>query len=110
MALAHVNDIPTLPRERSELAIPPALDALILQCLAKNPVKRPSSAAELANHLATTVPPDAWTADDAHSWWQLHWGSTIVPRSIAPPANDAGEQDLQRRCWPRFDRNAHAAR
>jgi len=110
MALAHVNDIPTLPRERSELAIPPALDALILQCLAKNPVKRPSSAAELANHLATTVPPDAWTADDAHSWWQLHWGSTIVPRSIAPPANDAAEQDVQRRCWPRFERNAHAAR
>jgi serine/threonine-protein kinase len=110
MALAHVNETPTPPGERSELAIPPALDALILQCLAKNPVERPPSAAELANHLATTVPRDAWTAGDAHSWWQLHWGSTIVPRSIAPPANDAGEQDLQRRCWPRFDRNAHAAR
>jgi serine/threonine-protein kinase len=110
MALAHLNEIPTPPRERSELPIPPVLDALILQCLAKNPAERPTSAAELANRLAATVSPDAWTADNAHGWWQLHWGSTIVPRSTAPPANAAAEQDTQRRCWPRLERNAHAAR
>ncbi len=110
MALAHVNEIPTPPRDRSELPIPRALDALILQCLAKNPAERPPSAAELADRLATTVPPDAWTADNAHSWWELHWGSTIVPRSTAPATNDTAEQDVDRRCWPRLERNAHVAR
>jgi len=110
MALAHVNAIPTPPRERSEFVIPPALDALILQCLAKDPAQRPPSATELANRLATTVSPDAWTADDAHRWWQLHWGTTIAPPSTAPPASVATEEDADRRCWPRLERNAHAAR
>ena len=110
MALAHVNEIPTPPRERSELEIPAALDALILQSLAKDPAQRPSSATELANRLAATVPSEAWTADDAHRWWQLHWGTTIAPRSTAPPASEPTEQDADRRCWPRLERNAHAAR
>jgi len=110
MALAHVNEIPTPPRERSELAIPSALDALILNCLAKDPAQRPASAVELAAALAATVPPDSWTADDAHEWWQLHWGSTIVPSSPAPPTSAREEPGADRRCWPRLARDAHAAR
>jgi len=110
MALAHVNEMPTPPRERSELAIPSALDALILNCLAKDPAQRPASAVELAAALAATVPPDSWTADDAHEWWQLHWGSTIVPSSPAPPTSAREEPGADRRCWPRLARDAHAAR
>jgi eukaryotic-like serine/threonine-protein kinase len=107
MALAHVNEAPTPLRERSELAIPADLDGLILQCLAKDPAQRPASAVELAHRLAATVPPEAWTADDAHGWWQLHWSSTMASRSTAPPASERADENADRRCWPRLDRSPH---
>jgi serine/threonine-protein kinase len=105
MALAHVSEVPRPPSERSEVAIPPLLDALILQCLAKDPAGRPASAFELASRLAATVPADAWTDDHAHQWWQLHWEP---PASTPPP--DVVEEDASRRCWPRFERDATVTR
>ncbi len=49
----HVNETPDAPSEGSELIIPPELDALVLQCLAKDPANRPSSAEELSARLST---------------------------------------------------------
>jgi serine/threonine-protein kinase len=72
VALAHVNDQPAPPGARSPFQIPSRLEALILQCLAKDPSERPASAVDLANGLAETVPRDAWTADAAHAWWAQH--------------------------------------
>ena len=102
MALAHVNEVPHPPSARSELSIPPALDALILGCLAKDPSQRPSSARELAERLARAVPDDRWTADAAHRWWETH--------HVQRPEDDAdliatavGSEAEQRRCWPRLD-------
>jgi serine/threonine-protein kinase len=71
-ALAHVQDDPVPVSERSEFEIPPALEALILQCLAKDPAARPASASELGDRLAETVPPPAWTTEAARRWWDLH--------------------------------------
>jgi serine/threonine-protein kinase len=71
-ALAHVNDQPAPPSVRSPFQIPARLEALVLQCLAKDPAERPASAVDLANRLAGTVPQDAWTADAAHAWWDQH--------------------------------------
>lgn len=71
-ALAHVQEDPVPPSERSELEIPPALEALLLQCLAKDPAARPASASELGHRLAATVSPTAWTPEAAHRWWELH--------------------------------------
>ena len=70
--LAHVQEDPVPPSERSEFEIPPALEALTLQCLAKDPAARPASASELGNRLAETVPPPAWTTEAARRWWELH--------------------------------------
>jgi eukaryotic-like serine/threonine-protein kinase len=71
-ALAHVQDAPVPPRLRSEFNVPPALDALIMECLAKDPAARPASAAVVSERLAATVRADAWTFDTAHVWWELH--------------------------------------
>ena len=71
-ALAHVQNAPIPPGLRSEFKIPPALDALIMECLAKDPAARPASAAVLSERLAATVPADAWTLDAAHAWWERH--------------------------------------
>jgi serine/threonine-protein kinase len=75
-ALAHVNDQPSPPGARSPFPIPTGLEALILQCLAKDPPARPASATVLANQLAGTVPEDAWTADAARAWWDQHLEGT----------------------------------
>jgi eukaryotic-like serine/threonine-protein kinase len=107
-ALAHVNEPPLAPSLRSELDIPPALDALILECLAKDPDARPASAQVLARRLAAAVAPDAWTPDAARAWWHLHGlgleakpGSTGEEAAANEPAIAAAESN---RCWPRLDR------
>ena len=44
---AHVHEAPIPPSWRRSDAMPPALDALVLRCLAKRPEDRPASMAEL---------------------------------------------------------------
>ena len=56
----------------STFAIPPALDQLILECLAKDPARRPASAAVLSERLAATVAAEAWTPGAARVWWEHH--------------------------------------
>jgi hypothetical protein len=99
-ALAHVNEQPAPPSARSEFQIPPALDAVIVQCLAKSPSDRPAGAADLACRLVATTPVDAWTADAARGWWELHKVSLAVadeaPQAAAPSSS-------AHHCWPRLD-------
>jgi serine/threonine-protein kinase len=71
-ALAHVHRAPIPPRLRSEATIPSALDALIMECLAKDPAARPASTAVLSERLAATVLAHAWTPDAARTWWESH--------------------------------------
>jgi len=103
IALAHVNDQPVPPSARSSFTIPDRLDALILQCLAKEPAERPASAVDLANRLAETVPEDSWSADAAHAWWDQHpineRNGGGAGAALGTPES-AGER---RRCQPRLD-------
>jgi eukaryotic-like serine/threonine-protein kinase len=65
----HLHTPPRPPSERSLLPVPPALDALILRCLAKDPDARPASALELAAGLdAIEIP--AWTREQGDGWWR----------------------------------------
>jgi len=51
-----INHPPTHPRQlRSEIS--PAIEAIILRCLEKDPVRRPSSAGAIAGELATITRP-----------------------------------------------------
>jgi serine/threonine-protein kinase len=72
MALAHTHETPLAPSARTELPIPSALDRLILQCLAKDPAARPNGCRELAERLAQTVEPGAWTQAAARHWWEVN--------------------------------------
>ena len=105
-ALAHVNDQPAPPSARSPFQIPAHLEALILQCLAKDPGERPASAVDLANRLAGTVPQDAWTADAAHAWWDQHRINERKESGGAAVLDKPGSGSERRRCWPRLDSNA----
>ena len=57
---------------RSPFAIPPALDALLMECLAKDPDRRPESAVVLSERLAAAIAPAAWTPEAARVWWDCH--------------------------------------
>jgi serine/threonine-protein kinase len=48
----HLQRAPVPPSERTDNPIPPALESLVLACLAKQPEQRPQSAAELESALA----------------------------------------------------------
>ncbi len=70
--LAHVNTMPQKPSAVSELEIAPALDTIILDCLAKDPDQRPKDALELSRRLAACELNGTWTDGDAREWWSLH--------------------------------------
>jgi serine/threonine-protein kinase len=66
----HARTPPEPPSSRTDRPIPPALDALVLSCLAKDPARRPQSARELARRLAEVEGADSWTPERARAWWE----------------------------------------
>ena len=71
VALLHVQKVPDPPSTRTSLAIPPELERLVMQCLAKRPADRPPTMAAVAEQLAKCGV-DPWTPADARSWWAEH--------------------------------------
>jgi hypothetical protein len=59
MIAKHIHEEPVAPSKRAEQAVPPELDRLVLQCLAKKPEGRPADAATLARALAV-VDAEPW--------------------------------------------------
>ena len=57
MVLKHLQQEPEPPSKRTTNPIPHALERIVLDCLAKRPADRPSSATELAQRLAEVTDP-----------------------------------------------------
>jgi serine/threonine-protein kinase len=76
----HLRAEPIPPSLRSGRPVPEGLERLILECLAKVPTGRPSSAAELAQRL-TALDEPSWTAEEAQAWWESNLGTS----ALAPP-------------------------
>jgi eukaryotic-like serine/threonine-protein kinase len=70
--LAHAHTQPEPPSSRTDAAIPPDLDALVLSCLAKDREHRPSSARDLLQRLDAIVLSQPWTDARARDWWNAH--------------------------------------
>jgi serine/threonine-protein kinase len=87
MLMQHLQAQPVPPSQRSELPIPPELDALVLACLEKDPAKRPQDAAALFKMACGCYTRDSWTNDQATTWWQAHLPELTGPLSLAtaPP-------------------------
>jgi serine/threonine-protein kinase len=67
----HLHTAPEAPSVRIGKPLPPALEAVVLACLAKDPSARPASAASLADVL-DALDVKAWNAADSEVWWREH--------------------------------------
>ncbi len=76
--LAHVSTSPAHPSSLVA-GVPPELEGIVLDCLAKEPGARPQSMDDLALRLGTVVVAPPWTDRESRSWWTAH----------APPAGQA---------------------
>jgi hypothetical protein len=63
--------------------LPPELDALVLECLSKDPSQRPASARVLHARLRD-IPFDApRSRERAEEWWSSHAPASTNKRSVA---------------------------
>ena len=69
----HLHSTPQAPSLRRP-GLSPALDAVVLRCLAKKPDERHRSVGELRAALleAAAGARSPWTAADADDWWRIH--------------------------------------
>jgi len=72
MLVMHAHQRPKPPSQRVGQPLHEPLEALIMECLDKNPNRRPQSASELGERLAALEFAEAWTPERARSWWRTH--------------------------------------
>ena len=75
----HLHTAPEPPSARLGRPVSPALEAILLRCLEKDPACRPASAALLRDALGAAPGIGEWTEDDARAWWG-RWRSRPTPR------------------------------
>jgi eukaryotic-like serine/threonine-protein kinase len=87
MIAAHIRDQPTAPSQKSELPIPPELDAIVLACLEKKPEDRPQTAEELQQRLNDVPLAKPWSQPRAVEWWAVH-----VPDLVERACQECGHE------------------
>jgi hypothetical protein len=83
----HLHTEPIPPSERLGLEVPFELEAVVMQCLAKNPDDRPQSAGEIRARLAASLEVPRWRQVDAQVWWQEH-GEALQPEVADTSSSD----------------------
>jgi tRNA A-37 threonylcarbamoyl transferase component Bud32 len=86
ICVKHLEATPVPPSKRVSSKIPPALERLILDCLAKDPGARPQSALELQERLQNTGTAE-WTPREARAWWLAHEAALLARREKAVEVN-----------------------
>jgi hypothetical protein len=70
LCVQHVTQPPVPPSQRASSAIAPALEAIVMACLAKRPAERHPTAAALAEALEALPPAGDWSKTAAVAWWE----------------------------------------
>jgi eukaryotic-like serine/threonine-protein kinase len=86
MLMAHINQAPVPPSQRTELPVPRELERVILECLAKDPDRRPQNARELWEMSLACPGGDTWSQAAARRWWENHLPQLTSPHVLAVPA------------------------
>jgi eukaryotic-like serine/threonine-protein kinase len=79
----HAHTPPPRPSLRVEWPIPAPLEDLIMECLEKDPARRPPSAEVVSARLDAVPLTSAWTAERAEQWWATHRPPSPDARPVA---------------------------
>jgi eukaryotic-like serine/threonine-protein kinase len=88
MFLQHVQTPPTPPSQRTELHIPPDLDALVMACLEKDPNRRPQDAERLFEMACQCCAIDVWDNAMARGWWETNLIELTGPLTLSDPRSE----------------------
>lgn len=85
---AQLHEQPAPPSKQLGRALPAELEQLVLQCLEKDPARRPTSARAMADRLSALQLPEQWSEGDARGWWsrQLGDGGAGAKAEVDPNA------------------------
>jgi eukaryotic-like serine/threonine-protein kinase len=101
MLFKQANEPAPKPSLKARFPVPPAVDELILACLAKAPNDRPRDALALVAAIDAIRFETPWTPERATEWWDVHIPPTLPPTPVDTRAPDRGE-------WIRFLKDSAA--
>jgi len=89
MFLQHLQEPPLPPSQRTELPVPPEVDALVLACLEKDPARRPQNAEDVLRLIEGIRGAGRWSNEQARVWWQRHLPELAGPLATEEPVEVA---------------------
>lgn len=99
LLLAHVQEAPVPPSQRTERPIPASIDRIVMACLAKRPEDRPATADALARMLESCCEDaGSWTQEEAEQWWRIH----LPVSATGQPAGSANATSAPTAALPTF--------
>jgi hypothetical protein len=72
----HLHTQPEPPSRRAGVPLPADLEAVVLDCLHKDPSRRPAGARGLRRRLEACAEFGRWTEEQARAWWEENAGAT----------------------------------
>ena len=81
--MQHAQAEPKRPSQRVDRPIPAALEDLVMQCLEKDPARRPAGAQVVSDRLEAVPLASVWTAERAEQWWATHRPRARDARPVA---------------------------
>ncbi len=72
MMMHHLQTEPPRVSELAEQEIPGTLESIVLDCLSKEPDRRPATMQDLGRRLERVEPGDSWDPSQAREWWSTH--------------------------------------
>ncbi len=75
----HVHTEPVPPSSRLGRPLPKEIDALVIDCLRKNPDDRPNDAGELLTRISSCHLASQWSGAHARAWWQARLPELAAP-------------------------------
>jgi eukaryotic-like serine/threonine-protein kinase len=101
--LQHAHAEPKRPSERVDRPVPAALEELVMQCLEKDPARRPLGAQVVSEWLSSVLLTSAWTAERAEKWWATHRprGRDVRPVADVLLSHEGHELRIGPRIQPR---------
>jgi eukaryotic-like serine/threonine-protein kinase len=94
MVMAHMQEAPAPPSQKTELPIPASLDRVVMACLAKKPEDRPATAEALARMLEESREIEPWTQDEAEKWWISNRPGFVIRADDTQPGDSVSASAL----------------